>query len=97
MKIVRQFISPATLEKIHIFRYGFQSKLLEEIDEAVLPKHYGGSSVIPDNETNLEIRLRKLVYQRLVDAQVTLLDEQGNPNPNSIQEMTEYLNKFAAV
>lgn len=97
MKIVRQFISPATLEKIHIFRYGFQSKLLEEIDKAVLPKHYGGESLLTEDETVMEIRLRKLVYERLVDEELTLIDDQGHSNPDSIQEMKSYLSKFASV
>lgn len=92
MRIVKQFVSPGTLKKIQVFRYGFQTKLLEEIDEEVLPISYGGTSSIEPYSTPMEIDLRKVVYQRLVQENCCQVGVDGLEDEVSLKRMEEYLN-----
>lgn len=50
-KLIRPFLTERTVDKIKIFgKDGWQEKLLELVDPALLPAHYGGDMVGPGND-----------------------------------------------
>lgn len=41
--VVKRFLDPVTVEKIHVLGSGYQSQLLEQVPKENLPKRFGGS------------------------------------------------------
>ncbi|XP_077553714.1 SEC14-like protein 2 [Haemaphysalis longicornis] len=50
-KLIRPFLTERTVDKIKIFgKDGWREKLLDLMDPALLPAHYGGDMMGPDND-----------------------------------------------
>jgi len=93
--VVQPLLDETTRKKIGIFRSmsAAKPKLLEEIDEDVLPVKYGGRNETPFGEMLEDKLLETHVCRVLLEKNLPMLDDDGRPAEGSPQNLKTFIDE----
>jgi hypothetical protein len=84
-KLISPLVNEVTRSKTHIYRSGYESKLLEYVDAESLPSEYGGEDTVPLGESPEEIEMREKVNRVIAK-----FEAQGYPAPELTDNILDH-------